>query len=77
MNTLLMPFIDESESFTNGFECGQVWEKISEGDCFERHLIHTENINQIKMICDSFGVECLIDDYNETWSYLTTKNIQL
>lgn len=26
-NSLLMPFYDESKSFTNGFECGILWQK--------------------------------------------------
>lgn len=75
-NTLLMPFLDASESFTHGFECGQVWQKINEGECFEKYLIHTTNSKQIEMICEKFGVECEIETHDETWSYLTIKSIQ-
>jgi hypothetical protein len=75
MNTLLMPFIDESESFTNGFECGIIWNKIGEGDMLDRHLIHTENIKQIEMICRSFGIEPEIEVVENGWAYLTTKSI--
>lgn len=74
-NTLLMPFIDETPSFTNGFECGQVWQRISEGDTIEKQLIHCENIEQIRLICRSFGVECGIDIADDTWAYLTVKSI--
>lgn len=63
-NTLLMPFLDESESFTNGFECGQIWQRISEGETFEKQLIHTENKEQVEMICRSFGVDFGIVEYN-------------
>jgi hypothetical protein len=76
-NTLLMPFLDESESFTNGFECGQIWQRVSEGETFDKQLIHTENKEQIEMICRSFGVDFGIIEYNETWAYLTVKPIQL
>lgn len=75
MNTLLMPFIDESESFTNGFECGIIWNKIGEGEILESHLIHTGNIKQIEMICQSFGVDFGIEEVGDGWSYLTTKSI--
>lgn len=74
-NTLLMPFIDESESFTNGFECGQIWQRISEGETIERQIVHRENEKQIEFICRTFGVECGIDIIDDTWSYLTVKSI--
>lgn len=74
-NTLLMPFLDASETFTLGFECGQYWQQISEGETFERQLIHTKNIKQIELICRTFGVECGIEVVDETWSYLTVKSI--
>ena len=73
--TLLMPFLDESETFCLGFECGQVWVKIEEGETLTGYLVHTKNIEQIKLICRSFGVECGIETVNEDWSYLTTKSV--
>ncbi len=83
-NTLLMPFIDESESFTNGFECGQIWEKISQGEILEKYLCHSENEEQIKMICESFGVKYHFEEakergkssiYSSGWMYLSTKSV--
>jgi hypothetical protein len=74
-NVLLMPFIDESESFANGFECGIIWNKIEEGETLNGHLIHVENIKQIEMICSSFGVDCGIEIVDDTWAYLTIKTI--
>jgi hypothetical protein len=75
-NTLLMPFVDESESFTNGFECGQVWQRISDGESFERCLIHKCNEKQIEMICESFGVKYLIQkSADPEWSLLTVESI--
>lgn len=83
-NTLLMPFIDESESFTNGFECGQIWEKISQGERLEKYLCHNENEEQIKMICEGFGVEYYFEEakergkssiYSSGWMYLTIKSV--
>jgi hypothetical protein len=74
-NTLLMPFLDKSENFTNGFECGIVWNKIEEGETLERHLIHEENIHQIEMICKSFGVEAEIEVTENGWAYLTLRSV--
>lgn len=76
-NVLIMPFLDKGESFTNGFECGQIWNKIEEGEVLEGYLIHTENIEQIKLICRTFGVECGIEICNEEWAYLTIKPIKI
>ena len=74
-NTLLMPFLDESESFTNGFECGQIWQRVSDGESFERCLIHTCNIEQIKLICESFGVLYKIDNSSDSeWSLLSVSS---
>lgn len=72
-----MPFIDPSETFTLGFECGQLWEKIQEGEVFNNYPVHTKNKEQIELICRSFGVDSELIYVNEDWSQLTTKNIQL
>lgn len=75
-NTLLMPFIDESQSFTHGFECGQIWQRVSDGESFERCLIHSCNTEQIKMICESFGVQFNIQKSSDPeWALLTVKSI--
>jgi hypothetical protein len=81
-NNLLMPFIDESESFTNGFECGQIWEKLQfikelnmHGSRIKDYLIHLENSAQIQAICDHFEVKCFITALNEEWANLTTHYI--
>lgn len=78
-NTLLMPFVDASENFTNGFECGQIWQRISEGEAFEKQLIHSENKKQIDMICGLFGVKYTIEqsEHLPEWSYLTVHKTQL
>lgn len=74
-NVLLMPFFDESASFVHGFECGKLWNLIEEGECVNNHLIHCENIKQIELMCQTFGVECIIEIFDDTWAYLTIKSI--
>lgn len=70
-STLLMPFLDESSSFVHGFECGKLWNQIEEGETVELQLIHTENVNQIELMCKSFGVYHEIKIYDDTWAYVT------
>lgn len=76
---LLMPFIDESESFVLGFECGQIWDKLQfikeldmSGSRINNRPIHIENSAQIQAICDYFEVKCFITPLNEEWASLTT-----
>lgn len=56
---LIMPFVDESESFVHGFECGIIWEKIKSSERLYEHLFHVENSAQVQMMCDAFEVKCL------------------
>lgn len=68
-NVLLIPFKDESETFTLGFECGMLWERIKEGEKFTQP-VHAKNIEQIESICEAFSVEFRIERVNEEWAHL-------
>jgi hypothetical protein len=46
---IVMPFVDESDSFTNGFECGQIWEQMKFGMTINR-MVHKTNKEQIEMM---------------------------
>jgi hypothetical protein len=74
-DVLLMPFLDESESFVHGFECGKIWQLIEEGESVENYLIHTVNQKQIELMCRTFGLDCGIEIIDDTWSCLTIKSI--
>lgn len=71
MSQLLMPFVDESESFTNGFECGQIWEILSKGESITDKWIHQENTKQVEMMCRRFMYSCTIEYVSDGWSKLT------
>lgn len=78
MNILLVPFIDESESFTNGFECGMIWELMSNNIFIEDKLIHNENLEQIKLIAEHFGYDYNLKDAEDgQWHYLSGKPISI
>lgn len=72
---LLMPFIDESESFTKGFECGQIWELLEAGEMIDNRPCHEENKEQIKMICELFNCNYTLEEAGYGWIYLTVKPI--
>lgn len=73
-NVLLMAFIDESESFVNGFETGQIWEQLKEGMSIEKRACHTSNQEQLKAMCEMFECNyCFEDSEVEGWFWLTVK----
>ncbi len=45
---LLMPFVDQTKSFTHGFECGQIWEWAKNGKPFNNYAFHSINKMQVK-----------------------------
>lgn len=76
-NILFMPFMDETKSFANGFECGKIWQRISEGDCFDNQFIHLCNQSQIEMICKTFGVNYQIIPLDDTWGRLSVNGVDI
>lgn len=75
MNTLLMPFKNESKDFVLGFEAGQIWELIGSGEIIENKLFHSEQSEQIELICKSYGCQYKIIIVDETWSSLCVGTI--
>jgi hypothetical protein len=71
---LLMEFLDGSDSFCHGFESGQIWERVKQGDIIEDQPIHTANAEQIKNIMVSYQCEYVISEIDEHWSLLTMKS---
>lgn len=71
MNTLLMPFLNESLDFVLGFEAGQIWEQIIEGNMIDNKIFHSKQIEQIELICESFGCNYSIREIDDTFSSLT------
>ncbi len=63
--SLIMPFVDQSNSFTFGFACGQIWETMKMGKKIEGFLFIDKCRQQIEMICQannySYRIECIDD----------------
>ncbi len=74
---MLMPFIEQSEVFVLGFECGQIWENCEAGKQFNEKLIHTKNTKQISMIMNRYGYAFNIepDKMDSAYSYLSANLI--
>lgn len=72
-NEMLIEFIDQSESFVNGFEAGMIWVYLAE-NCkdFEDYPIHLENSAEIQGVCDYFNVKCEITPIDDTWAVFKT-----
>lgn len=68
--TLLMPFVDQSENFVHGFECGQLWLRMEQGFTFDNYVFHTENLKQVEMMCMRFHYTHRIDKIDDCWSSL-------
>jgi protein-arginine kinase activator protein McsA len=67
---MIMPFLDESKSYTQGFECGRVWAEMKTKQPFKDYPIHKSNAEQIKLVAKVLGYEISITELNETWSIL-------
>lgn len=77
-NILLMPFVDQSENFTNGFECGQIWEQMIEEKEISNRPVHSVNVKQIELMCEHFGYEFSVTDCEDgCWHFLTCKPIDI
>lgn len=69
---LVMKFLDGSESFCNGYECGLINGEMRTGKAIETRTVHTANKQQIEMIANVNNYS--IDWENSTvaeWVYLT------
>ena len=69
--TLLMPFLIDDPVYTLGFEAGQIWQMLIEGEMIDMKPFHTSQTDQINLMCESFGVDYKIREVDDTWSSLT------
>lgn len=71
---LLMEFLNDSDSFCHGFEAGQIWERVKQGDIIEDQPIHKANEEQIRSVMKSYQCEYVIIEIDDHWSLLTMKS---
>jgi hypothetical protein len=71
--SLIMPFIDESPPFAHGFECGQLWQQMTDGKTITDEMICAENREQVEIMCRRFGYSCEIGVSVNGWCSFTAK----
>ncbi len=70
---MAMPFFEDSEDFTLGFEAGRLWEQTKSEEAFEQS-IHKKNKAQAEMICVANKRDYeIVEDDNDTWILLKVK----
>lgn len=69
---LVMKFLDGSESFCHGYECGLVDGEMRASKLLEMRTVHTANKQQIEMIANvnNYSVEWQ-ESSSPEWIYLT------
>lgn len=71
----LMAFFDESVSFCNGFECGQIWQRMDAKEPLAQN-VHAANVEQIKAMADVHGYQVDFtlyspgEDPENTWRWM-------
>jgi hypothetical protein len=79
--SLVMKFLDPSESFCHGYEMGMLHMRMQSGEEFEHQTVHAANREQIEMlarssIADKHGYTLIWEDTGvEGWLYLTAKPV--
>lgn len=68
---LEIKFVDESASFTHGFECGVFYQMSKDNNPPCNHLAHVICLPQIKLIAQRFGYALSVDVYDDEWCYIT------
>ena len=68
---LVVTFTDDSQSFTNGFEAGQLWEAMKRCEPTIEKTVHTANKDTIHRMAhaEGYDVDWTSSDLPE-WSYL-------
>ena len=69
---MAMEFIDESESFGYGFECGRIWEQLKTTLPIQQH-VHAANASQIIMMCEHYNRQFELKEMGEGWLHLLVK----
>ncbi len=69
---LVMPFLDDTQSFTNGFKVGQIWERFKLGVQPDTDTIQTSMIEQVRLVAQYYKFDMIVDptDYDE-WTFVT------
>lgn len=69
---LVMPFHDESQSFSNGFEVGMIWVELRDGTFKGRRTVRVENQRQLEATARVFKKRAVFEDCGtEGWLWFS------
>ena len=68
---MLMPLLDPSESYVNGFEAGMLWKIMESGQPVKQYLVHTVNMKQIELMAKRFHYTLIVNSTEEEWTIIT------
>lgn len=74
---LVMPFLDESESYCNGFEVGQFWERMKNGEEIASQPVHAANKKQLRLCCEYYGYESNFTEMDADWILFSAQHIDI
>lgn len=67
---LFLEFVDQSENFAYGFECGRIWEMIKSGETISNMVCNVANVLLIHRMCQMFNCDYTIDPIADDWIHL-------
>ena len=69
---LLIPFDDESTSFTNGFEAGMIYAEMQRKEALISRSVHEENEGLIRRMAEHEGYDVVFAETKvDGWLYVT------
>ncbi len=71
-HTLVFRFDDQSSSFTNGWECGELWKDMENQIEIER-TVHGENLEMIQRMGSKHGYITKLKSLDNGWFHLSAR----
>ena len=70
--TLVLPFIDQSPSFVNGWEAATLWTKMEAGDATISGYFHSTNDDMLLLMAARRGYFATLERYEDApeWSHM-------
>lgn len=73
----IIPFPDQSPSFSHGMEVGMIWGRL-ESKTFEKRAVRVENEEVLKAVAAHFGLTAQFEDSGtEGWLWMEIETFKL
>lgn len=68
---LVLPFDSDHPEFTRGFECGQLWQRMTAGEDIHDQLAHASNAEMVMRMAEALDYNFRAEAADEEWITLT------